>query len=98
MNEFPRKRLAKFRRTRRRLKDDEVREALRAELKLAYESGASIRDLAETHRLAFGTVRSLLLEAGVTLRPRGGPNHVRLDDGRVPDDSLESQTPRNDIS
>jgi hypothetical protein len=66
-------------RTRRRLANEENRTALSAELKVAYEAGASIRDLAAEHRLAFGTVRTLLLEAGVVLRVRGGPNHVRRD-------------------
>jgi hypothetical protein len=64
-------------RTRRRLKDQDTRAVLAGELKAAYEAGASIRQLASTHRLAFGTVRTLLFEAGVVLRTRGGPNHVR---------------------
>lgn len=64
-------------RTRRRLSDEETRAAVRAEFKTAYEAGTSIRQLAVAHRLAFGTVRTLLLEAGVVLRTRGGPNHVR---------------------
>jgi hypothetical protein len=64
-------------RTRRHLADEETRAELHAALKAAYLAGASIRDLAAEHDLAFGTARSLLLEAGVTLRPRGGANHVR---------------------
>ena len=63
-------------RTRQQLSDSETRAALANELKLAYEAGASIRALASIHRVAFGTVRTLLLEAGVTLRGRGGPNHL----------------------
>jgi hypothetical protein len=70
-------------RTRRRLKNQDTRAALAGELKVAYEAGASIRQLASAHRLAFGTVRTLLLEAGVVLRGRGGPNHARRkSDGR----------------
>lgn len=58
-------------RTRKRLAKPTVREALRLRLKRKYEAGASIRELGVRHRL------SLLLEAGVTLRSRGGPNHRR---------------------
>ncbi|MPZ81913.1 MAG: transcriptional regulator [Actinophytocola sp.] len=39
--------------------------------------GSSIRELAEAHKLAFGTVRTLLIETGVTLRSRGGPNRAQ---------------------
>jgi hypothetical protein len=64
-------------RTRRRLAKKKAREALRVQMKLEYEAGASIRELAAVHKVAFGTVRTLLLEADVTLRSRGGPNHTR---------------------
>jgi hypothetical protein len=63
-------------RTRRRLADQQAREAVRVEAKAAYESGSSIRDIAGRHKLAFGTVRTLLIETGVTLRGRGGPNRT----------------------
>jgi hypothetical protein len=76
-------------RTRRRLKDKEARTALGRELKAAYEAGASIRDLAAERRLAFGTVRTLLLEAGVVLRTRGGPNHVRQEPTSPDDTPIE---------
>ena len=66
-------------RTRRRLAKQKVREALRVQLKRQYEAGASIRELAARNKVAFGTVRTLLLEAGVPLRSRGGPNHRRRD-------------------
>lgn len=75
-------------RTRRRLSDEETRTALGDELKAAYLAGASIRELAVEHDLAFGTVRTLLLEAGVALRARGGPNHVR----REPDKQNDTST------
>lgn len=78
----PRKRVRQYRRmarTRRRLADEQARSALRARLKDAYERGSSIRQLAKAHKLAFATVRTLLLEAGVTLRSRGGPNRKRRD-------------------
>lgn len=77
-----RKQRAKTRRiarTKKRLRDEDTRQVLREQLKAAYQAGASIRDLARSNRLAFGTVRTLLLEAGVTLRSRGGPNHMRRD-------------------
>ena len=78
-------------RTRRRLSDEETRMALRAEVKAAYEAGTSIRQLAATHRLAFGTVRTLLLEAGVVLRTRGGPNHVRRQPNRTDDPTTKKR-------
>ncbi|MEW2068456.1 helix-turn-helix domain-containing protein [Streptomyces sp. NPDC007346] len=37
-----------------------------------YVAGASVRAVAESAGLSYGTARVLLLEAGVTLRPRGG--------------------------
>lgn len=37
-----------------------------------YDQQRSIRDIAEHTGRSFGVVRALLLEAGVTLRPRGG--------------------------
>lgn len=66
-------------RTRKRLAKQKAREALRVQLKRRYEAGTSIRELAARYRVAFGTVRTLLLEAGVPLRSRGGPNHRRRD-------------------
>lgn len=45
---------------------------LAAELRARYESGASIRALAESTGLAYGTVRRLLIEANAPLRARGG--------------------------
>lgn len=37
-----------------------------------YVAGASIRELADESTWSFGTVRALLLAAGVALRTRGG--------------------------
>jgi Helix-turn-helix domain len=76
-------------RTKKRLSDEDARQALRLQLEAAYKAGASIRDLATAHKLAFGTVRTLLLEAGVTLRARGGPNHTRRDAVDAPDTTSE---------
>jgi hypothetical protein len=76
------RRTAQYRRmarTKRQLADPTARGSLARELKAGYEAGASIRDLATRHTLAFGTVRSLLLEAGAVLRGPGGPNHGRSD-------------------
>lgn len=50
------------------------RESQRRNLRLAYESGASIRDLTGTTGYSYGRVRKLLTESGVTLRGRGGDN------------------------
>jgi len=38
----------------------------------SYTAGASLRALAEVHGMSYGTVRQLLLDAKVQLRPRGG--------------------------
>jgi len=51
----------------------EARVQLAAELRAAYEQGASIRALAETTGLSYGFVRDALKAAGATLRPRGRP-------------------------
>ena len=37
-----------------------------------YYGGASIRTLAARHGISIGRVRTLLVEAGVAFRPRGG--------------------------
>lgn len=55
------------RRPRRR---GQEREQLRRDLAKGYDSGASIRVLAADYELSFGLARTLLLEAGVTLRTR----------------------------
>ena len=47
------------------------------ELRSAYEGGASIRTLAASTGRSYGSVHSLLREAGCTMRSRGGPNHRR---------------------
>ncbi|GAB2929111.1 helix-turn-helix domain-containing protein [Streptomyces mayteni] len=49
-----------------------AREKLAADLKLKYESGASIRALAEETGRSYGFVHRMLSEADVTLRGRGG--------------------------
>jgi transcriptional regulator with XRE-family HTH domain len=46
------------------------------DLRLKYEAGMSIRDLAVASGVAWGTARTLLIEAGTTLRPRGGDNRL----------------------
>ncbi|MFK0238643.1 helix-turn-helix domain-containing protein [Streptomyces vinaceus] len=50
----------------------EEREAVAARLKSAYESGESIRSLAEASGRSYGFVHRILTETGVTLRGRGG--------------------------
>lgn len=51
------------------------REELLAELRNAYEGGASIRTLAATTGRSYGSIHSMLRESGATMRSRGGPNH-----------------------
>jgi Helix-turn-helix domain len=48
------------------------RDKLAADLKKQYESGASIRALAESTGRSYGFVHRLLSESGVSLRGRGG--------------------------
>lgn len=36
-----------------------------------YETGSSIRTIAKRFEVSYGTVRTMLISAGVTLRPRG---------------------------
>lgn len=48
------------------------REKLAAELKRKYESGQSIRLLAEDSGRSYGFVHRILSESGATLRGRGG--------------------------
>lgn len=45
------------------------------ELRSAYEHGASIRSLAATTGLSYGSVHGMLRQSGATMRSRGGPNH-----------------------
>ncbi|MFF4024405.1 helix-turn-helix domain-containing protein [Nocardia elegans] len=44
----------------------------RAEIIAKYEAGASLVQLRVEHHMAKRTVTTLLREAGVTIRPRGG--------------------------
>lgn len=44
-------------------------------LRREYEAGASIRALSDRHRLAFGTIRTLLVEANTQLRGPGRTQH-----------------------
>ena len=48
------------------------RDKLAADLKHKYESGASIRVLAEATGRSYGFVHRILSESGATLRGRGG--------------------------
>ncbi|MCP3822701.1 helix-turn-helix domain-containing protein [Streptomyces sp. A3M-1-3] len=50
----------------------EARDKIAADMKKAYEGGASIRALAEDAGRSYGFVHRILTEAGVTLRGRGG--------------------------
>ncbi|KZS66191.1 MAG: transcriptional regulator [Mycobacterium pseudokansasii] len=56
-------------------KSKKTREQLLHELRNAYEGGASIRKLAASVGRSYGSVHSMLLESGTTMRSRGGPNH-----------------------
>jgi hypothetical protein len=57
-------------------KSKKTRDQLLHELRSAYESGASIRNLVASTGRSYGSVHSMLLESGTTLRARGGPNHT----------------------
>ncbi|MET7665840.1 helix-turn-helix domain-containing protein [Streptomyces sp. NPDC005463] len=54
------------------------RDKLAGELKTAYESGASIRALAQDSGRSYGFVHRILSEAGTTLRGRGGDTRAPL--------------------
>lgn len=56
-------------------KTDKAREQLLDELRFEYEKGASIRTLAATTGRSYGSIHSMLVESGTTMRSRGGPNH-----------------------
>ncbi len=58
-------------------KDTRSRDELLAELRNAYERGASIRTLAASTGRSYGAVHSMLRESGTTMRSRGGPNRRR---------------------
>ncbi len=50
------------------------REQVVEELRRAYEGGASIRTLVARTGRSYGAVHAMLIEAGATMRSRGGPN------------------------
>jgi hypothetical protein len=50
-----------------------ARESLTSEVRKQYESGASIRQLAQETGRSYGFIHRLLVESDVTLRGRGGP-------------------------
>ncbi|MET7931331.1 helix-turn-helix domain-containing protein [Streptomyces sp. NPDC005349] len=51
-----------------------AREKIAAQIKTAYENGASIRAIAQDKERSYGFVHRILTEADVTLRGRGGAN------------------------
>ena len=51
----------------------DVTAARRRKLVAQYDKGASIRGLAAEVGLSYGAVRNILVRAGVTMRPPGGP-------------------------
>ncbi len=53
------------------------RDRLQSSLKELYESGASIRVLADRTGRSYGFVHKVLEESGVELRSRGGPNRTK---------------------
>ncbi|SPM37127.1 transcriptional regulator, partial [Mycobacterium rhizamassiliense] len=57
-------------------KSKKTRDELILELRSAYERGASIRTLVASTGRSYGSIHSMLLESGTTLRGRGGPNHI----------------------
>ena len=57
-------------------KSKKTRDELMLELRSAYERGDSIRALVASTGRSYGSIHSMLLESGTTLRGRGGPNHT----------------------
>ena len=57
-------------------KSKKTRDQMLHELRNAYERGASIRNLVATTGRSYGSVHSMRLESGTTMRSRGGPNHT----------------------
>ncbi|MDW4912590.1 helix-turn-helix domain-containing protein [Streptomyces californicus] len=55
----------------------DARVQLRSVLKKQYDGGASIRALCGMHGRSYGLVNTLLKEAEVTMRPRGGSRRAR---------------------
>lgn len=53
-----------------------TRDQMLDDLRQAYESGASIRSLVITTGRSYGSVHSMLVESGTTMRSRGGPNRT----------------------
>lgn len=51
------------------------RERMKRAAKASYEKGHSVRQIAEETGRSYGAIHRLLLDAGVTFRPRG--NHRR---------------------
>lgn len=50
----------------------ERRSALGAQMARLYDGGASVKDVAARTGRSYGAAHRMLLEAGVTMRPRGG--------------------------
>lgn len=46
---------------------------LSKQLAREYKGGLSIREVADQNGISYGKTRSLLVESGVKIRPRGGP-------------------------
>ncbi len=47
------------------------RTRLAAQLRVGYENGQTVRTLAESTGRSYGLIHRLLIESGVTMRPRG---------------------------
>ncbi|WP_369808555.1 MULTISPECIES: helix-turn-helix domain-containing protein [unclassified Mycobacterium] len=60
----------------RTLQRSKTRDQLLVELRNAYEGGASIRTLSARTGRSYGSIHSLLRQAGTTMRGRGGPNRT----------------------
>lgn len=58
-------------------KDSTPRDRVASQLRSEYEDGASIRSLVASSGYSYGTIHSMLRDAGATMRSRGGPNHRR---------------------
>ena len=65
------------------------RDRLAAELRRRYDSGASIRTLADSTGRSYGFVHRILTESGATLRGRGGATRGRARQQQQPPQPVE---------
>lgn len=57
--------------------------AYRDQIRDAYLNGATLRSIGDVHDVSAGTVRNLLLEMGVSMRPRGRRSKAAVHNPRI---------------